>query len=630
MKNHETLAKAAIPLRPLELLAPAKNLECGIAAIDHGADAVYIGAPEHGARQAVGNSLEDIAKLCDYAHRFDVSVYVTVNTIIYENELDKTVRMVEQLAGIGADAVLLQDFGLLQRLRDNTALEKFPTFAFHASTQCDTRSSDKVRWLKGLGFNRVVLARELSLATINSIHQANPDIELEAFVHGSLCVSYSGVCYASQHCFHRSANRGECAQFCRLKFDLLDSAGQTVVHDRYLLSLKDMCRIDRIEELAEAGVTSFKIEGRLKDVVYVKNVVSAYARRLDKLVSRYPEKYYRASCGKVVYHFVPTLDKTFNRGFTDYFLDERKPDIENFNTPKALGEYVGKVKEVGKEWFTVAGIASFSNGDGLCFLNGKRELEGLRINRVVSNKLFPWHMSASLRRGMDLYRNNNESFQKTISGNTAERKIPLNMVFGITEEGFSLAVSTELASATATVSFPHQAAEHPQHENIIRQLSKLGNTPFVCTDVQIQHQADHYFIPSSLLATLRRNAIERIEKVDGRQVKRTKSLPAESNLHWQPEYSNYPYLYNIANTAAKAFYKAQGLEHVVDAFEVGPVNKPLIMQCRHCLRYALGHCVRYGGVRPTWHEPLFLQLPDKRRFRLEFNCRACQMNVYAE
>ena len=417
-------------MRTLELLAPAKNLEIGKAAIDHGADAVYIGAPRFGARAAVGNSVNDIRELCRYAHLFGGKVHVTVNTIVYDDELEDTLIMIRDLADAGVDALLLQDMGVAERCLQMQVSGELPRLpVLHASTQCDTRSAEKVRWLQSVGFSRAVLARELSVEEIAAIHRAAPHVELEVFVHGALCVSYSGVCYASQHCFKRSANRGECAQFCRLRFDLLDSNGREIEHQRHLLSLKDMCRIDHLEALADAGACSFKIEGRLKDIDYVKNVVSAYSRRLDELVARRPEEYCRASRGRVEYHFEPNLKKTFNRGFTSYFLHGRQPDIASFDTPKAMGEYVGKVKEMRGNSFNVAGTAVFSNGDGLCFINANRELEGFRVNKAEGNRLYPLKMPHSLRPGMSLYRNNDVAFEKLMAGNTAERKIPLKLFF---------------------------------------------------------------------------------------------------------------------------------------------------------------------------------------------------------
>ena len=613
-------------MRTLELLAPAKNLECGIAAIDHGADAVYIGAPRFGARAAAGNSLDDIRQLCDYARQFGAKVHVTVNTIIYDSELDETLRMIRQLQEVGVDALLLQDMGVMDAVRS------FWKGELHSSTQCDTRSAAKVKWLQSLGFHRAVLARELSVSEIADIHEAVPDMDLEVFVHGALCVSYSGVCYASQHCFRRSANRGECAQFCRLKFDLLDDNGREIEHQRHLLSLKDMCQIDNLGELAQAGACSFKIEGRLKDVGYVKNVVSAYSQRLNEIVARYPKVYRRASRGVVNYLFEPNLKKTFNRGFTTYFFKGRQPDIVSFDTPKAMGEYVGKVKEMRGNSFNVAGTASFANGDGLCFINSDRELEGFRVNRAECNRLFPLKMPEHLRPGMGLYRNNDVAFEKTLSGKTAERKIPIEIIFRPVEGGFEVVSG----NARAFVEFEHQEAKKPQIDNIIRQLGKLGNTPYVCSQVIVE-DGGAYFVPSSLLGELRRLLVEELQT--GQGVKDEKSvvrtgLQAQKVEAWQPSYAAYPYLYNISNERARTFYEGQGMVHGAPAFELAGFSKdgkqPLLMQCRHCIRYSLGFCMKRGGKSPNWKEPLHLVLPDGKSFRLEFACKECQMNVYAE
>lgn len=605
-------------MRKLELLAPARDLACGMAAIDHGADAVYIGASRYGARAAVGNSVADIKALCDYAHRFEAKVYVTVNTIVYEHEKADTLSLISQLQEAGADALLVQDMGVATHAQ----------MPLHASTQCDVRSPEKVKWLQQMGFNRVVLARELSLEEIQDIHKAVPDVELEVFVHGALCVSYSGVCYASQHCFNRSANRGECAQFCRLKFDLLDADGKEIVHQRHLLSLKDLCQIDALEALADAGACSFKIEGRLKDISYVKNVVAAYSQRLDELIRRRPKEFVRASRGSVSYSFSPNLNKTFNRGYTHYFLKGRQPDIACFDTPKAMGEYVGKVKEIRGKSFTVAGIAEFANGDGLCFINKARELEGFRVNRVEGNRLFPQHLPANLRSGMALYRNNDVTFDKILAAPTADRRIPLTMTLGLTDSGFRLSA----AGASCEVEFEHQPARNGQYDNIVAQLSKMGNTLYVCDKVTIEDDADRYFIPSSLLSRMRRDLVAKLDSLSTDTVHPQSGpmQPMPMPQGWQREYVQYPYLFNIANSWANDFYGTAGLRHREDAFELSSRPKGLIMQCRHCLRYALGYCVRRGGKQPQWREPLSLRIADGRRFTLRFMCDECQMNIYAE
>jgi putative protease len=606
----------------LELLAPAKNLDCGIAAIDHGADAVYIGAPRFGARSAAGNSLEDISRLCDYAHPFGVKVYVTVNTILYDDELDDTCQLLQDLQSIGVDAVLVQDMGI-QELSSSFL---FPRL--HASTQTDNRTPEKVRWLRDLGFKRVVLARELSVEEISEIHREVPDVELEVFVHGALCVSYSGICYASQHCFGRSANRGACAQFCRMKFSLVDSEGREVEHDRYLLSLKDMNQSDHLEELIEAGATSFKIEGRLKDVSYVKNVTAAYSQRLNDVIRRYPDKYCRSSLGEFRYTFTPDLRKTFNRGYTTYFLHGRQPDIASFDTPKALGEFVGTVKELRGDSFNVAGVASFANGDGLCFFRPHTsELVGFRANRVQGNRIWPYRLPDGLRPGVRLYRNNDQEFERLLSKPSAERRIPIRLALRAVDDGFELSASIsqpncQLSTVNCQLSAEHQQAQKPPHENIIRQLSKLGDTIYTCSAVDIPDDFN-YFIPNSVLSEMRRALVE---LMDNGQWIMDKSSSKVSSDNYPLSIVHYPfdYLYNISNRLSRQFYGAKELS----AYELKGGDGP-IMQCRHCIRYSLGYCVRHGGQRPTWHEPLSLVLGDGRRFRLEFDCKNCQMNVYA-
>lgn len=599
----------------LELLAPAKNLECGIAAVDHGADAVYIGASRFGARAAAGNSIDDIRQLCQYAHRYGVKVYVTVNTLIYDHELEATRQLLTDLAAASVDAILVQDMAVLS-LPHSVQL--------HASTQTDNRTIEKVRQLRDLGFSRVVLARELSADEIAAIHEAVPEVELEVFVHGALCVSYSGRCYASQHCFGRSANRGECAQVCRMKFDLIDSDDNELIHQRHLLSLKDLNQSDHLEELAAAGTTSFKIEGRLKDVSYVKNVVAAYSQRLDELVHRHPNVYQRASRGHCRYSFVPQLDKTFNRGFTTYFLHGRQPGISSPDTPKAIGEYVGTVKEVRRDSFTVAGTAAFANGDGLCFLNAERELEGFRVNRAEGNRLYPQQMPRQLRPGLALYRNHDMQLERQLSRPTAERKIPITLRLEATADGFSLSTNSVSVPTTTPDGFPlgsasvvceHQLAQKPQRENIIRQLSKLGGTAYECSGVELVPADFPYFIPASLLSNLRQQLVAALDAAPPSSPSHTSSTSSTS--------PSIPVDSNISNRLAADFYASDQLT----AFELHPDGRPL-MQCRYCLRYELGYCVKQGGKRPQWHEPLFLRLADGRRFRLEFDCKNCQMNVY--
>ena len=589
-------------MRALELLAPAKNLQYGIAAIDHGADAVYIGATRFGARAAVGNSVDDIRQLCAYAHPFGAKVYVTVNTIIFDDELDATRQLLAELAEAGVDAILVQDMAVLQMMKD------LPMTA-HASTQTDNRTVEKVRWLRGLGFSRVVLARELSLDEITEIHYQVPDVELEVFVHGALCVSYSGLCYASQYCFGRSANRGECAQFCRMQFSLEDAKGREVVCDRYLLSLKDMNRIDYLEDLAEAGATSFKIEGRLKDLSYVKNVTAAYNQRLNAIVKRHPDKYCRSSHGECRYTFTPDLKRTFNRGYTTYFLQGRQKDIASMDTPKAMGAFVGTVKEIRHDSFNVAGVTSFANGDGLCFLDENRQLVGFRANKVVGNRIYPYRMPQGLKAGVKLYRNNDQEFDRLMSKTSAERKVPIRLSLRAVEGGFEL--------NGIHFGAEHQIAQRPQRENIIRQLTKLGDTIYQCEEVEIPEDFN-YFIPNSVLSEMRRTLVEKMMGEGRPQL----SVEAEGHHEVAPK-SEWAYMLNISNRLSQQFYGAKD----ISAYELKGGAGP-IMQCRHCIRYSLGYCVKHGGERPTWQEPLSLIMGDGRRFRLEFDCRQCQMNVF--
>lgn len=634
-------------LRKIELLAPAKNLECGIAAIDHGADAVYIGAAQFGARQTAGNSTEDIAELTRYAHQFGATVYVTVNTIVYEKELAALKHLLKQLVEMGVDAILVQDMAVLEiykKLKAEYVARGYRMPALHASTQTDNRSADKVKWLKENGFERVVLARELSLEEITDIHKAHPDVELEAFVHGALCVSYSGACYASQYFFNRSANRGECAQFCRMAFDLKDSDGETLIEDSYLLSLKDMCQLDRLGDLLEAGVCSLKIEGRLKDANYVKNVVATYSEALNAYIAKHTGKYCRSSYGRCTYTFTPALEKTFNRGFTHYFFNGRQKDISSFNTPKAMGEYVGYVKEIRRGSFNVAGTAMFANGDGLCFFNRQKKLEGFRVNRVENNRLFPLTMPKNLEPGMALYRNNDIEFERAMQGKTSTRKLQVRFVVDVVDGKLTFTATDECGrSANVVLNETPEKAQKSQHDNIVKQLEKLGNTVWTANEISINNSADEFFIPSSRLAAVRRELLEALENTpvsnhtDKQAVDRTATNSVNAN---NTVYADTINIANVANTTAQNYYAAHGVKNAPTAFELNsdykagsttaPSAVPPLMTCRYCLRYALGYCVKNGGKRPTWHEPLHLEAKNGIRVRLAFNCAKCQMEVYAE
>lgn len=620
-----------IKQRKIELLAPAKNLECGIEAINHGADAVYIGAPKFGARAAAGNSLEDITALVEHAHLYNARIYVTVNTILKEEELEETEAMIWDLYRAGVDALIVQDMGITRL--------NLPPIPLHASTQMDNRTPEKVRFLAEAGFRQVVLARELSLQDINRIHKACPEVPLEIFVHGALCVSYSGQCYVSQACFGRSANRGECAQFCRLPFSLTDADGKVIVRDKHLLSLKDLNQSDILEELLDAGAASLKIEGRLKDVSYVKNVTAAYRQKLDAIFARRKE-YVRASSGTCRYTFQPQLDKSFSRGFTHYFLHGRNEEVFSFDTPKSLGEEMGTMKEQRGNYLTVAGLKSFNNGDGVCYLDEQGRLQGFRINRVDGNKLYPAGEMPRIRPRTTLYRNFDQEFERLLSRKSAERKIAVSLLLADTAFGFTL-TATDEDDNSVTLSFPYQKelARSPQTDNLRTQLAKLGNTPFG-TDSTIEIRfSGNWFLPASIVAEWRRQIIEKLITV--RHINYRQELAVwKTTVHPfpLPETSHKPaasgtsltYLGNVMNTRAASFYANHNIASVAPAYEKQPVPGAALMFCKHCLRYSMGWCPTYQKGRSPYREPYYLLGTDGKRFRLEFDCRNCQMKVYAE
>ncbi len=578
-------------MQSIELLSPARNLECGIAAIDHGADAVYIGASRFGARAAAGNPTEDIQKLCNYAHRFGAKVYVTINTLLYEEEREEARQLAWDLYRAGADALIVQDMVFLDM--------ELPPIPLHASTQMDNRTAEKVAQLKELGFNQIVLARELSLEQISSIHKAVPDVSLEVFVHGALCVSYSGRCYASEYCFNRSANRGECAQFCRLPFSLQDAEGHTLIKDKYLLSLKDMNRQQHLEALMDAGARSFKIEGRLKDIAYVKNVTASYRQAIDAILKRRPE-YKRSSFGTSTYTFTPDLSRSFSRGNTDYFLFGRTSDMASPDTPKSRGREVGRVKEVRRDYIIVASTEVFSNGDGLCFFDIDGHLQGFRVNRVEGNHLYPASMP-NIKKGDILWRSFDQQWERLMCGQTAERRIPAHFLLEETDQGFRLTFTAE-DGTSCSKDFPaeHQLARTDQTASIREVLSKLGDTPYRCTGVKV-YFTQSWFIPKSILTEWRRKTIPDTTP------RRKAFIPCFSNR-----------------------------QDCISPSEKAEDSSPL-MTCRFCLRHAWGQCKREmrragettNGKQPNdkWHDPLYLVLGDGRRFRLEFDCKKCEMYV---
>lgn len=602
--------------RPIELLSPAKDLNCGIEAINHGADAVYIGAPKFGARSAVGNSLEDIRELCEYAHLYEARIYVTLNTILKEEELEEAERMIWDLWRVGTDALIIQDMGITRL--------NLPPIPLHASTQTDNHTPEKVRFLEAAGFTQVVLARELSLNEIRRISEATT-VPLEVFVHGALCVSYSGQCYLSAALSGRSANRGECAQYCRLPYTMVDATGTEIVTHKHLLSLKDMNRSDQLEALLDAGVSSLKIEGRLKDVGYVKNITAYYRKKLDAVLSRRPE-YRRASAGRSTYTFEPVAEKSFNRGFTPFLLEGRTADITAFNTPKSLGEPVGTVKEIKGNSFTVAGLKQLNNGDGLVFFNRKGELEGFRVNRVEANRVFPLDMP-QLAPKTPLYRNFDQAFDKLLAKPSAERKLSVEIEFLDNPFGFTLCMEDETgARIMLTEPFAKELARREQQDNIRTQLSKLGNTPFEASKVVVG-LSENWFVPSSLLADMRRRGVEML--LEARRAR----YPRETVKRVQPSVSipfperQLTYLGNVANGKARSFYQDHGVEQIDPAFELSPRKDVPLMFTKHCLRYSMGWCPTYQKDKSPYKEPYYLLYKDTR-LRLQFDCKHCQMLVF--
>ena len=604
--------------RRIELLAPAKDLACGREAILHGADAVYIGAPKFGARAAAGNSLDDIRTLCDFAHIYNVSIYVALNTILRDDELKEAERMIHQLYDAGVDALIVQDLGLTQL--------DLPPIALHASTQMDNCTPEKVCFLAQAGFEQVVLARELTLQEIRRIADATPkDVSLEAFVHGALCVSYSGRCYLSSALTGRSANRGACAQCCRLPYTMVDADGRTIARDKHLLSLRDMNRSDDLEAMIAAGVSSLKIEGRLKDVAYVKNVTAYYRQRLDEILARDPSLR-RASDGRSTYTFEPRPEKSFNRGFTDYFLHGRTSNITSFDTPKSIGEPLGRASASRGGGLLVDGTKPLHNGDGVVFFNPRGELEGFRVNRAEGRRIVAARMPA-VKPGTLLYRNVDSAFEAVLAKPSAERRITIDIVWSATSDGFALTLTdTWGGSVTVTRTFSAEPAVKPQEENIRTQLSRLGTTPFEAARITVDMH-ENLFVPSSLLGEMRREAVDRL--LSERLARRTRRRRrAESPTAVYPS-STVDYTANISNAKAEAFYRSHGVRTVERAYEEQPRAGVPLMFTRHCLRYSMGWCPVHQRGRSPFREPYYL-LHEGTRLRLEFDCARCEMRVINE
>ena len=610
----------------LELLAPAKNADFGIAAIDHGADAVYIGGPSFGARSSAGNTVADIERLAAHAHRYHARVLVALNTILRDDELEDARRLAWQVYEAGADALIVQDMGLLEL--------DLPPLQLHASTQTDNRTPEKVRFLQDVGFSQIVLARELSLDEIRRIHAAQKvcpggtPATLEFFIHGALCVAFSGQCYISHAHTGRSANRGECSQACRLPYTLADPSGGIVAHEKHLLSMKDNDQSANLRELADAGIRSFKIEGRLKDLSYVKNITAHYRQLLDAIIADVngAPQYRRASSGRCSYTFTPRPEKTFNRGATDYFVNDRKADIGAFDTPKFAGEEIGTVGAIGPDWFEIESAATLHNGDGISYFDDHEDLVGVRINRVEGKRLFPNDMPEGLAVGKTLYRNRDQEFERALERKSAERKIGVRMEFAETPDGFELRLSDE-DGITASAALPHakEAAQNAERAaaTLREGLGKLGNTIYDADAITPQ-LSQPWFLPASSINALRRDAVEKLEAARLAAYRRPERAIAVSPAPTFPE-TELSYLGNVLNAKARAFYAKHGVGRIEEAYESNQEKGAVsLMITKHCLRYSYNLCPKeVKGIRP---DPMTL-INGKEKLTLRFDCKKCEMHV---
>lgn len=607
----------------LELLAPAKNAEFGIEAINHGADAVYIGGPAFGARAKAPNTVADIARLVKHAHRYHAEVFVALNTIFHDQELPGARALVEQLYEAEVDALIVQDMGLLEL--------DLPPIQLHASTQTDIRTVEKAVFLDQVGFSQLVLARELDLATVQKIAAAT-SCNLEYFIHGALCVAFSGQCFISHAHTGRSANRGECSQECRLPFTLEDQKGRIIGKDKHFLSMKDNDQSANLLALIDAGVSSFKIEGRYKDLPYVKNATAHYRLLLDAILHDRPDLA-KSSHGYSSYTFSPQPEKTFNRSATDYFANGRQADIGAFDTPKFSGEALGKISKVGADYVEVDTEVELHNGDGLCFFDVHKELVGLRINSVLGSKLYPNEMPADIRRGMAVFRNRDHAFMRLLEKDSAQRKIAVSLRLSDSEQGFQLSVIDEAGNTgTAFCLAEKQPADNPaQAQQSLRDnLVKLGNTDFVAKTIELAI-SQAWFVPASLVNGLRRDAIAQLQQARDTAYQRPPRRAAAEPAALYPE-DTLSYLANVYNKQARAFYEKHGVKMIAAAYEANQeLDEVPLMITKHCLRFSHGLCPKEAkgviGVQGTvTAEPMTL-ISGKDRYTLKFDCKPCEMHV---
>ena len=607
--------------KKIEILAPAKNLIQGIAAINAGADAVYIGAPLFGARTNATNSVEDIAEMVRYAHLFKAQVFVVINTILYDNELADAKKLIYELYNIGVDALIVQDMAIMEM--------DLPPIVIHASTQANNRDANHVKFLKDAGMKRAVLARELNLDQVREISEAT-DIELEFFVSGALCVAFSGNCYMSIAGGERSANRGSCAQNCRLPYQLIDGTGKTLIENSHLLSIKDLDLSDQLPNLIDAGVTSFKIEGRLKDIVYVKNNTSYLRKKLDNFLHENSEKYKKASSGRTFYNFEPEMDRSFNRGYTQYFVNKRKEKIGNWETPKSQGQYIGKVLEIKANGYVIENCEKLNNGDGLYFLNAAGEADGAQINIIVNNIVVP-NTLKPLAIGTKIYRNSDAEFNKIVEQeNSAVRKIGVKLFFSETELGFQLKVVDEDDHQnTVSINTEKELAKSAESviSNIKKNLAKSGNTPFIVDEIEVNF-TQNWFLPISKINEIRREALEQLIDIRISKYER-KEYQIVKTDHPYPV-QKLDFMYNVSNKLARAFYTRHGVTEIEKAFELQwDPGKARVMTTKYCVKYELGKCARFQ--RDTMGEKLVEPLTLKHgenQYKLKFNCKPCEMEIW--
>ncbi|HET7775319.1 MAG TPA: U32 family peptidase [Azospira sp.] len=609
---------------PLELLAPAKNADFGMEAIVHGADAVYIGGPAFGARANAGNGIADIARLSAFAHRYNARVLVALNTILKDEELEPARRLAWECYEAGADALIVQDMGLLQL--------DLPPIQLHASTQSDIRSVDKARFLQDVGFSQIVLARELDLEQIRQI-SSRTDIALEFFIHGALCVSYSGLCNISHAHTGRSANRGECSQACRLPYDLENEQGQIIASDKHLLSMKDNDQSANLLALAQAGISSFKIEGRLKDLSYVKNITAHYRSLLDGILAQHPQ-FTRASAGRSSFFFTPQPEKTFNRGATDYFVhgrgDSGNNEVGAFDTPAFSGPAIGKVSRLGRGWFEVETAETLHNGDGLSYFDSHGELVGLRLNTAEKIgqawRCSPNEVPADLAVGTAIHRNRDQEFERILEKKSAERRVGISMVFAETADGFALTLTDETGvSATASLAHGKEAAQNGERAlaGLRENLGKLGNTLYVADSVELQ-LSQPWFLPAGAINALRREAVERLDAARLAAYPRPpRAVPVEPPALY-PEVE-LTYLGNVYNRKAREFYIKHGVELIASAYEADEEKGAVsLMITKHCLRHSFNLCPKeVKGLKP---DPLTL-VNGGEKLTLRFDCVKCEMHV---